>query len=179
MLSAKEEWNQSLQTFFQGASDGALDSLHLLGAGSPIRRDDGVGIYIIDQLMERFRSGSIGNILIHPSTVEPELVLSRVAVKGAGVLIFDCLEDNATPGSIMFRRLASSRFGYFATHNVPLKVYTQFLESVNDVFVLGIQPQDLEIGEGLSEPVRRSVSEVVDVVSGLIGKQMKTVKKQN
>lgn len=143
--------------------------------GNPIRHDDGVGVLIVEQLAKKFASSSLNNITIHPPTSTPELALSRLKLEGSEVLIFDSLEHKAEPGSIAFKKLGSSRFGYFATHNVPLKVYTRLSETMKGVFVLGVEPQSLEIGEGLSEPVQRSAAEITKLVSYFIEKRMRPV----
>jgi len=174
MICANQEWRQGLATFFQRFSSGEFDSLHLLGAGNPLRHDDGVGVFIVETLAKKFVSRSLNNITIYPPTGTPEMVLSRLKLKGNEVLIFDSLENNARPGSISLKKIGSSRFGYFATHNVPFKVYAELSDTMKGVLFLGIEPQNLEIGEGLSESVQRSAKEIIELVSGFIEKRAQT-----
>lgn len=174
-MSENDEWRKGFGTFFQRFSRGEFESLHLLGLGNPIRHDDGVGVFIIEQLTKKFASSPLDNITIHPPTGTPELALSQLKLRGTEVLIFDCLEHKAEPGSIAFKKLGSSRFGYFATHNVPLKVYTELSDTMKGVFVLGIEPQSLEIGEGLSGPVQGSAGEIIELVISFIEKWTRTL----
>lgn len=175
MISANDEWRRGLSTFFQRFARGEFDSLHLLGVGNVIRHDDGVGVFIVDELRKKFASASWSNITIHPPTDAPEIALSRLKLKGIEVLIFDSIEHKSEPGAIAFKKLSSSRFGYFSTHDVPLKVYTELSEMMKGVFVLGIEPENLEIGEGLSESVQKSAHEIIRLVSTFIEKPIEKV----
>jgi Ni,Fe-hydrogenase maturation factor len=52
-----------------------------------------------------------------------------------------------------------------SSHSLPLSILAEFIELDLGcaVQMLGIQPAQNEVGEALSEPVRRAVDEIVDV----------------
>jgi hydrogenase maturation protease len=89
-------------------------------------------------------------------------------VEAESVIIFDAIEHDSEPGSIIFARLGDTRFGFFATHNIPFKLIPCLSANLENVFVLGIQPRNIDIGEGLSETVLDSANEVVEKLQMII-----------
>lgn len=134
--------------------------LHLVGVGNPIKKDDSVGIFIASKLKKRFGTRPNRLVRIYPP-LTPELLFSKIHLKTGSLIIFDAVEQNSAPGSIIFTNIADTRFGYFATHNVPLKLIPNLSERMANIFVLGIQPEEINVGEGLSEVVRESANEVI------------------
>jgi len=134
--------------------------LHLVGVGNPIRKDDSVGIFICSKLKKKFGTRPNKLVRIYPPFA-PELLFSKISLKNGSLIIFDAIEQNSVPGSIIFANIADTRFGYFATHNIPLKLIPNLSERLVNIFVLGIQPEDINVGEGLSEVVRESANEVI------------------
>ena len=144
-------------------------TLHLVGAGNPLRGDDSAGLRVVSLLLKRLGRRPRRNVVIHPPEETPERVLSRVDCTRERVLIFDAVETGGQPGQVVLANLAESRFGYFATHNVPFKVIPGAAANPANIYVSGIEPLNLDIGEGLSEPVRASVSLVAEVVESALG----------
>ena len=68
------------------------------------------------------------------------------------------------PGEVVFLPMAGTKYGFFGTHNIPLKLVPG-LERLEEFYLVGVQPASLEVGEGLSEKVRESVDEIVAVVA--------------
>jgi hydrogenase maturation protease len=84
------------------------------------------------------------------------------------VVIFDAVECNLGPGRVFCARLSDSKFGFFATHNIPLKLMPGVEDILADAWVVGIQPKDTGFGEDLTEPVRRSAEQVVELVGRIL-----------
>src|SRR5579862_7948900 len=151
------DWSDQITSLL--GSEGAAP-LQLVGVGNPIKKDDSVGIFIVSKLKKKFGARPSKSVRIHPP-LAPELLFSKINLKTGSLIIFDAIEQNSSPGSIIFANIADTKFGYFATHNIPMKLIPAVSERVANIFVLGIQPQDIDIGEGLSETVLRSADEVV------------------
>ncbi len=98
----------------------------------------------------------------------PERQLSRIPASGRVVLI-DAVEAQAEPGSIVCANLGDTKFGYFATHNIPLKLIPGLLEMGDDLLLVGIQPAHIEVGEELSPAVRSSVETLVGEIARTMG----------
>jgi hydrogenase 3 maturation protease len=156
------EWASKLKSLF------SIDTTtHLVGIGNPIRGDDSVGLYIVSELRKKLGSRPNKFIRIHETSISPERLLSKLESKS--IVIFDAIEHNSEPGSIFIVRLKESRFGFFATHNIPLKLVPGLSTNLQNAFVLGIQPEDVGIGEWLSKTVLHSANEIVEKLTQIIG----------
>jgi hydrogenase maturation protease len=139
--------------------------LHLVGVGNELKRDDAAGLEIASALRSRLGTSPAPGVKIHPGTPMPERLLSKLASGEGRIVVFDAVEALAKPGDIVFRSMADTKYGFFGTHNIPLKLVPGLRERLGDCFLIGVQPASLEVGLGLSEPVRESVNEIVAVVA--------------
>lgn len=155
-----EEWVGELKDLFRSDRQGVL---HLIGVGNPLRRDDGLGIRLINDLRSKYQKTK--SLKVHPPTLRSESLISRIDYSKDKALIFDAVECNSPPGSIVFSSLKDSRFGFFATHNIPMRSLPEVAPHLDRVLLLGIQPKDVDVGEGLSEQVNYSVGKVVSVLT--------------
>ena len=154
---------QELGGDWRSALGGALEfsgTIDLVGVGNPIRGDDGVGIEIASMLRSKLR-GARG-LKVHPAAQMPERLLSRLASTAQRVILFDAVEADRPPGAIVCRKLRESRYGFFATHNVPLKLVPGLAARLDDFYVVGVQPESLEVKEGISDAARAAVGTIVE-----------------
>ena len=166
LLLYEGNWVDRLANLF---NLGAQRGLHLIGVGNPMRKDDGLGIRIITGL--RKRCGHTPDFVkIHPPSDKVESLKSGIDYTKEKALIFDAVEFDSLPGSIIFSKLNDSRFGFFGTHNIPIRALPNVSSHLNNLLILGIQPGNLEVGEGLSYPVGKSVEEVVSAITGMLRK---------
>jgi len=139
--------------------------VHLVGVGNSMRTDDAVGLEIVSELRSRLGAAPSPRLRIYPATVMPERLLSRLASGPGGIVVFDAVEAAKSPGDIIFCALADTKYGFFATHNIPLRLIPGLASRENDVFMVGVQPRSLEVGEELTDQVRASARLVVDAVA--------------
>jgi hydrogenase maturation protease len=139
--------------------------VHLMGVGNELRRDDAVGLEIASSLRRELGASPAPGVKIHPSTLVPERLLSKLASAGGRIVVFDAVEASARPGEIVFRPMADTKYGFFGTHNIPLKLIPGLEGHIGNVFLVGVQPASLEVGSGLSGAVRESVRDIVGVVA--------------
>ena len=99
----------------------------------------------------------------------PESLLSRLDSANDRVLIFDAVASGGPPGQVILASLGNSRFGFFATHNVPMRVLPGLAANPSNVFVVGIEPESLEVGEELSDIARASADDLCAVVESAFG----------
>lgn len=120
----------------------------ILGVGNPLRRDDGVGVWVA----ERMR-GTGWEVIVAGSSVENALGLVRRLAPDLLVVV-DAAEMGLPPGSV--RRLpheASERM-LGSTHGLPLPLLLgKVKDRVGEIVLIGIQPADRSLGEGLTPPV--------------------------
>ncbi len=133
--------------------------VHLVGVGNTLRSDDGVGIRVVSSLRRSFGSTPPNWVRLHSDT--PIERLARGIPAEDGVVLFDAVQTGAGPGEIVCAALGNTDYGFFATHNVPLRLIPGLAEREDSVYVIGIVPEYLELGEGLTPKVRRSADALV------------------
>lgn len=161
-----EDWIKAVGDFFAWPRSGKLV---LIGVGNPIKRDDSVGLYIATRLRSILGASPSPRVNIHRPVDHAELAISKLDLRSSRLLLFDAVEAGRPPGSIIFANIDETRYGFFVTHNIPLRLLPSVRENGKNVFVLGVQPRDLGIGEGPSEFIMPIAEEVVSVISGCIG----------
>ena len=83
-------------------------------------------------------------------------------------MVIDAVEAQKKPGTIVCARLSETKFGFFATHNVPLRLVPGVAENAADTYVVGIQPDSVGVGEGLSDVVKGSSMKLVAMIASLV-----------
>ena len=159
-----EDWEGPVRSWLSSADD---RTVHLIGVGNPIRRDDGVGLEVVSKLRKVLGPTPTPRLRIHASSLNPERVMSRVASKGDSLIVLDAVEANKKPGSIVCASLDDTKFGFFATHNIPLKLVPGVAGNLSRMHVIGIQPESVEIGEGLSDAVRMASDRLVVTITDI------------
>lgn len=142
--------------------------LHLIGLGNPLRSDDSVGLRIVSRLVANVGRRPLRNVFVHPPTDRPERLISRVDCRKERLLIFDAVEASRGPGEVVLESLGDSEFGYFATHNVPIRVIPDVAVNPSNVYVNGVEPGNLEVGEGLSDAVRSAADSISEIVESAL-----------
>jgi hydrogenase maturation protease len=161
----RNQWEVELTDLLEDAGT----PLHLVGVGNPLRRDDSVGLHIVSRLVTKLGRRPRRNLFVHPPASTPERLLSRVDCAKGRVLIFDAVASGGQPGRVILASLDDSKFGYFATHNVPIRVLPGVAANPSNVYVAGIEPESLDVGEELSEAVLASANSISAVVESALG----------
>jgi len=136
----------------------------VIGIGNPLRRDDGIGIVLLEKLIEKkndlpsdieYVDGGTGGMnLLHM------LALFDV------VLIIDAVNFNGRPGEPKLFRPEDVQ-SKKASINIPthetdiLKIIhlsKELGEIPDELFIFGIQPKDTSQGDGLSSDLHEAVS---------------------
>ena len=138
--------------------------LDIVGVGNPLRGDDGAGLEVATLLRRRVDHRG-GGVKVHVDPRAPERLLSRLAESRHRILVIDAVDASRAPGSVVCARLSDTSFGFFATHNIPLRLIPGISSRAGEVLLVGIQPLSIEFGERLSEPVKAAVSRVVEALS--------------
>jgi hydrogenase maturation protease len=161
-----ERWERTAQSWLEEPGNGRV---HLLGVGNPIRQDDAIGLEIVSSLRRKLGPRPSPNVIIHPPSLMPERLLSKVAGTGERIVIFDAVEANREPGALVCASLADTKFGFFATHNVPLRLIPGVAGNLGRTFVVGVQPESLGVGEGLSATARAAMGRIVEAMEAMLG----------
>ncbi len=131
----------------------------LLGIGNTLRRDDGVGNYIAH------RMEGTGWTAVDCGTV-PENFTSVVRRSHPDLLVFvDAGRMGIPPGE--FRRVPKEEIEdvSIGTHALPLSHLIDFLaDAAETILFIGIEPENVRDGEGLSEPVIEGAERLITML---------------
>ena len=133
----------------------------LLGVGNRLRGDDAVGSLLIERLQ-----GKVDVPMIDAGDV-PENYLGPIEESGAElVLVVDAAEMGAQAGDVALFDIEQVGGMSVSTHTANLGLLFQVIppERRPEVLLLGIQPENMEFGEGLSEPVRATLESLAEML---------------
>lgn len=152
-------WKRSLRRTLSPRPDGRPPRLVVVGVGQPLRGDDGAGPAVAQQLAAL--AGA--SLLVVNAGHAPENCLgSIVRFRPDAILFIDAARGGHAPGTLTWLRPdeADSRGG--STHALSLAMLAGYLsaETGAAVHVLGIEPDGLDFGEGLSPAVAAAVAQV-------------------
>ncbi len=146
------DWKEQLKKFID-------DKTAIMGIGSTLKTDDGVGVFITESL----KHIGINNVIVAGAT--PEHWLGFLTKKKfEKLLIVDSVLFGGEVGEIKLLDLKeiSERFGL--THSSSLHLFYDFISgegNIKALKVLAIMPESLEVGESLSPVVMRSADEII------------------
>lgn len=120
----------------------------ILGIGNPLRRDDGVGLWVAQRLR-----GTGWEVIPAGQGVENALGIVRRLAPDLLVVV-DAAEMGLPPGSVRRLPLEDAARMLGSTHALPLPFLLSTLrDEVGKIVLIGIQPADRSVGEGITSPV--------------------------
>ncbi len=138
--------------------------LLVLTVGNELRGDDGLGPYLASLLREPLTG--MGHVLIDAGTVPENFTGSIRKEKPSHILIVDAVQMEAEPGTSGFiERERISEYS-ISTHAMPLSFLVKYLEEQGDyrIALIGIRPENLEFGRGLSPRIEGAVHELASLI---------------
>ncbi len=141
----------------------------IVGLGNTIMGDDGIGVHVIREL-EKFRpcgvellEGGVSGIGLLSKLRGRKRVIIIDAVQGGG----------GEPGTIYRlteKDLARPEFKFFSLHDLALEHVLALgrelfgREFPEEIVIYGVEIKEIRFGETLSEPVRRALSRLVEIL---------------
>ncbi|MFC1496733.1 hydrogenase maturation peptidase HycI [Candidatus Margulisiibacteriota bacterium] len=141
----------------------AEGKLVVLTIGNTLKSDDGVGPYIGKEMEPRLSVA--GSIVTLNAGNKPEAFVGKVIEsKPAKVVIIDAVHFGGKPGETRIIKKEQLPAGAFDTHSIPLKMIAKMIEdeSKAPVYILGIQPKSVDLGEELSDEVKEAADKIVE-----------------
>jgi hydrogenase 3 maturation protease len=147
-------FEEELKDFIAGA-----EKIAVLGIGNDLRTDDGLGLFIIDNLEiddPRIMIENMGSV--------PEGFAKNLASFGAErVIMVDAADMLKPPGHIEL--ITKDRIGgiTISTHNMPLSFLMMYLdqETGGKSLLIGIQPKSIQFGEGLTPEIQKVADKTI------------------
>ncbi len=141
----------------------------LAGIGNQIRRDDFVGVKIIQDLQGKLPA-SVS--LIECETVPESFMDEITEFKPSHVLLIDAAVMQLKPGNVrMFDAEKVTSFPAISTHMLPLRVFCEYITKMSGakIALLLIEPCDTEFGEGLTVEIEEAAEKITIMLLKLLG----------
>ncbi len=91
------------------------------------------------------------------------IILGKIIKASPDVVLFiDAVDFNKEPGYYKILEQEEILKTGFTTHDLSPRMLIEYLagQTKARIYLLGIQPKDLGLGQGLSAPVQKAISEV-------------------
>lgn len=129
----------------------------LIGIGNADYSDDGFGV----RLAERLQAAGVRDVVVAGNA--PERWIGRIAEQAYDSVVFlDAVDFGAAPGTLalMDTEEIATRFPQFSTHKISVGLLAGYVESngKTKAQLLGVQPESLKSGAGLSAVVEATLT---------------------
>jgi hydrogenase 3 maturation protease len=133
----------------------------IVGVGNMFRGDDGLGPVLVERLKRK-----IGVPCINAGNAFENFIGVIMKEKPETVLLVDAVHLDMNPGDFAIVDPSRIEHGGLSTHDVSASLFLDFLvEEIRcSVFLLGVQPERITLGDGISETVRRSLDFLEDEI---------------
>ena len=134
------------------------------GIGNPIRRDDFVGVKIVQDL-----TGKVSDKvhLLECETVPESFMQEIVDLKPSHVLLVDAAFLGLKPGEtrLIFPEQVTD-FPAITTHMLPLRIFCEYITKMTEakIALLLIEPENTEFGEGLTLTVQAAAEKITKIL---------------
>ena len=140
-----------------------MKRIGVIGIGNPLRKDDGIGIVLLEKLIERrdelsnnveFIDGGTGGMnLIH--------LLARFDI----AIILDAVNFDGHPGEsrlLTLDEIRSQKISLNISTHEPdflkvIQLSKELEEHPDELFIFGIQPKDTSFGSNLSSELQQNI----------------------
>jgi hydrogenase 3 maturation protease len=139
----------------------------IVGIGSPMRRDDFVGLRVLELLSGRMPI----NVLLLPTETVPESYTGSIrAFEPTHVILLDAANFGGAPGEARIVSPKAIANTSVSTHSLPLHVFIGYVKQTicDKVVLVGIQGVDIEMGEGLTPGVEKGAQALAKILTELL-----------
>jgi len=133
----------------------------IIGIGNIIRGDDGFGPILIEKIKDSVK------VMCLDAGIAPENYLGKIAKENPDtLLIVDAVHLGKNPGEYEILRQEDIVKCGFTTHDISPVMFMEYLtnQTKANIYMLGVQPQDVGLGLEMSEKLKV----ILDEVSGKI-----------
>ncbi len=142
----------------------------IVGVGNPIMSDDGVGKCVVDAL---FESGLPDGVEATHAGTTAFLALEALSNAEQGVVVDAVSDGDSPPGALHRYHVTNGTFEgeppdvlmHDFSFSEALRAGSDAYDIPDDVLVLGIEPEDTDVGLGLTDPVRESLPAVIGAIA--------------
>lgn len=159
---------EALREFINGAK-----KIAILGIGNDLRTDDGLGLFIVNNIALEDSS-----LLVENVGSVPEAFAHPLAEFGAErIILVDAADMQKPPGHVEL--VTKDRIAGIAlsTHSMPLSFLMMYLEQETGgrTILLGIQPKNIQFGEGMTPEIQEVAKKVIRTLHNLIAEHLRGI----
>jgi len=148
--------NEEIKRIFR-PSDG--QTTLIITVGNTLRSDDGIGPYIAEGINKDLK-----DLILLNTGDKPENVIDQaMALHPGKTIIIDAADFRGKGGEIRLIPNDLIPQNSLSTHTFPLQVVAQLIEedTGSKVYFIGIQPENVGLGEGLSPSVKEAGDSII------------------
>ena len=147
----------------------------VIGLGNSLRRDDGIGIIILESLLNNYKREAIDYLNFGIFSFD---LIHRLQDYDLALLI-DGIAADLLPGELKIFGLGDATFTKkvhaVSSHELNLKdifILTRKLALKTRIYVAGIQVTDVGFGESLSEPLKNNLEIITEQIDKFIQERL-------
>jgi len=153
----------------------ANTNLAVIGLGNSLRRDDGIGILILESLLKNYRRPNAEYLNFGIASFD---LIHRLQDYDE-VLLIDAIEAGLPAGELKIFKLKdisfTKKYRAVSSHELNLKDIFELSRKFNlktEIYVAGIQVQDISFGESLSDSLKGNLENIIRQIDSFICKRL-------
>ncbi len=136
----------------------------IVGIGNTIKADDGAGPLVCQNLTDKTSAE-----LLDTATVPENYIQPIIKKAPQTLLIIDAIDFSASPGSIKIFKPQQLNSIVISTHTLSPHLFVKMIRRNLDVdvYFIGLQPAQTQLGQPVSPPVAEAIQKLTDVLAEL------------
>ncbi len=137
-----------------------MKKLLVIGIGSQIMMDDGIGIYLVEDLKHQLKDPNISFIT---GETDVDYCLSKIS-DFQRVVIIDAYESGKNPGAVTvvpLCHLAKVNNSSYSLHGIHLINTLEFMKHKPEGILVGIEPYEINYGFSLSTVLHNQYQQIL------------------
>lgn len=133
----------------------------IVGIGNVLRGDDGFGPALIEKLQ-----GSVDVCLIDAGTAPESYAGKLIKEKPDVILLVDAVHLGLPAGGWDLLEESEIMKSGLTTHDLSPRLLIEYVKRETNaaIYLLGVEPKNVSLGEEMSEPVRKALDEISELI---------------
>lgn len=134
----------------------------IVGIGNTLKGDDGAGPLVCKKLLQ---TGVCAEV-IDAGTVPENYIQRIIKIAPQNLLIIDAIDFKAAPGTVEIFKPPQLNSTIISTHTLSPRLFADIVaQNIKvDVYFVGIQPAQIQLGQGVSDEVMGAVEQISAVL---------------
>lgn len=146
----------------------------IVGIGNLDLCDDGAGILFVEKIKS---NDNLVSLIVGESL---EFHLPKIINETPDVIMFvDCTDLGSVPGSAAIIEKDQLEKFWCNTHKPPISAITSYLFEMTDadIFMLGVQPENISFGNNLNQKVADTINLLSDFINNIYDNKQKVTER--